>query len=59
MLGLLWTIDQLVAEAATYTTHNKYKRQTFMPSAVFETAIPAIERPQTYALDRAATGIVS
>jgi hypothetical protein len=28
-----------------------------MPSAGFETAIPAIERPQTYALDRAATGI--
>jgi len=28
-----------------------------MPSAGFETAIPAIEQPQTYALDRTATGI--
>ena len=25
LLGLLWTSDQLVAEAATYTTHNKHK----------------------------------
>jgi hypothetical protein len=25
--------------------------------AGFETAVPAIERPQTYALDRTATGI--
>jgi hypothetical protein len=47
--------DQLVAEAATYTTHNKHERQT--ASAGFEPAIPAIERPQTYALDRSATGI--
>jgi hypothetical protein len=28
-----------------------------MPSAGFEPAIPAAKRPQTYALDRAATGI--
>jgi hypothetical protein len=28
-----------------------------MPRAVFEPATPATERPQTYALDRAATGI--
>ena len=38
------------------TTHNTYHRQTLMPSVGFETAIPASERPQTYALDRAATG---
>jgi hypothetical protein len=25
-VGLLWTSDQLVAEAATYTTHNEYPR---------------------------------
>jgi hypothetical protein len=36
------------------TTHN---RQTSMPSAGFEPAIPASERPQTHALDRGATGI--
>ena len=29
-----------------------------MPSAGFEPVIPASERPQTHALDRAATGIV-
>jgi hypothetical protein len=28
-----------------------------MPSARFEPAIPAIERPQTYALDHTATGM--
>jgi hypothetical protein len=28
-----------------------------MPPAGFETAIPVSERPQTHALDRAATGI--
>jgi hypothetical protein len=49
--------DQLVTQAATYTTHNKYKRRTSVPSAVFEPAIPAIKRLQTYTLDRAATGI--
>jgi hypothetical protein len=53
-VGLLWMSDQIVAEAATYTTHNKYKRQTSMPSAGFEHAIPAIK---THALDRAATEI--
>jgi hypothetical protein len=30
-----------------------------MPSVGFEPAIPATKRPQTYALDRAATGIGS
>jgi hypothetical protein len=30
-----------------------------MPLAGFEPTIPAIERPQTYALDRMATGIGS
>jgi hypothetical protein len=39
------------------TTHNTHKRQTSMPSARFEPTIPVSERPQTYALDRAATGI--
>jgi len=28
-----------------------------MPQAEFESIIPAIERPPTYALDRTATGI--
>jgi hypothetical protein len=39
------------------TTHNIHKIQTSMPPAGFEPAIAASERPQTHALDRAATGI--
>jgi len=39
------------------TTHNTQKRQTSMSQAGFESAIPASERPQTYALDRAPNGI--
>ena len=55
---LLWIRDQPVAEAATYTTHKKQKRRTTsMPSAGFEPGIPAVDPLQTYALDRAATGI--
>jgi len=41
------------------TTHNTHKRQTSIPQAGFETTIPAGERPQVHALDRAATGIGS
>jgi hypothetical protein len=37
------------------TTHNTHKRQTSKPPKGFE--IQASERPQTHALDRAATGI--
>jgi hypothetical protein len=39
------------------TTHNSHTRQPFMLPAGFEPTIPASERPQTYALDRAVTGI--
>jgi hypothetical protein len=46
--------DQLVAEAATYTTKN---RRTSMPSAEFETAIPTIKRQLSYIFDRTATSI--
>ena len=38
------------------TTHNKHNRQTSMPPLGFEPTISVGERPQTYALDRAATG---
>ena len=38
------------------TTHNTHNRQTSMPPAGFEPTISAGERPQTYALDRTATG---
>jgi hypothetical protein len=51
-ISLLWTSDQPVAEASTQdNTTCKHKRQTSMPRAGFEPAIPA--------LDRAATGIGS
>ena len=36
------------------TTHNTHNRDTSMPPAGFEPTISAAERPQTYALDRAA-----
>ena len=37
------------------TTHNIHNRQTSMPPVGFEPTITAGERPETYALDRAAT----
>jgi hypothetical protein len=43
-----------------YPTTNKiHNRQISIPSAEFEPAIPASERPQTYAFDREGTGIGS
>ena len=41
------------------TKHNILRRQTSMPPTGFEPIMPAAERPQTHALDRAATGIGS
>ena len=38
------------------TTHNTHNRQTSMPPVGFEPKISAGERPQTYVLDRVATG---
>ena len=38
------------------TTHDTHNRQTSMPPVGFEPTVSAGERPQTYALDRAATG---
>jgi len=55
--GLLRTIEQLVAEAATYTKHDKHNRRTSTPSAGFEPVTPAIKRLQTYALGRMYTDI--
>jgi len=54
---LLSTSDQLVAEATTYTTHNKHKIRISISLAEFEQVIAAIKRAQTCALDRTATGI--
>ena len=46
-------LNEPVADADTYT----HKRLTSIPSAGFELAISAIERPQTYTLDLTATGL--
>ena len=52
-VGRLWMSDHPDAETSTYNTH---KKRTSIPSAGFEHTISAGERPQTHALDRAATG---
>ena len=57
-LRLLRTSDQLVADAATYTTRNKHNGQISMFFAGFEHAIPGIKQIQAYGLDRATNGIV-
>jgi hypothetical protein len=44
--------------AVTYTTHNKQKRGSSIPSMGFEPAIPTIKRLQTCALDSTATGLL-
>jgi len=54
-VGLLWTSDQ-PSQRPLLTTHATHNRQTSMPAAVFELAIPAGERPQIYALNLPATG---
>ena len=38
------------------TTHDTHNRETSMPPVGFEPTTPAGKVPQTYALDRAATG---
>jgi len=57
MLWFLRTNGQVVAEAATYTTHNKHDRLVPMPSAGLEPTIAAIKWLQIYALGDTATGI--
>jgi len=48
-----WSARRRDLYLTTQSTHN---RQTSMPTVGFEPTISAGERPQTYALDRAATG---
>jgi hypothetical protein len=49
--------DHPVAKASIYT--GQHNRQISIPSAGFETAIPATKRPHTYAFDREAIGVRS
>jgi hypothetical protein len=53
---LLWASDQL---DAALTTHNTLKTQTSMNPVGFESTTPASKRPQTNALDRAATVVIN
>jgi hypothetical protein len=52
---LSWITDRPVTEASTCTTHNTHKKQTSMPLAGIEPAIPKNERPQSFVIDPAAT----
>jgi hypothetical protein len=53
---ILWTRDQVDAETSTWQ-HTTFPRQTSMPPARFEPAIPASERPPTQTFDSVDTGI--
>jgi len=53
-VGLLWTSDQPDADTCT---RQHPTQQTAMPPAGFEPTILSGERPETYALDSAVTGI--
>jgi hypothetical protein len=55
-VGLLWMGDP-VAETSTWQHKHCTRDKKFVPWLGFEPKIPARARPQTYALDRAATGI--
>lgn len=56
-IGPFWTKYQPVAEATTYTTHNKNNKRKSMLTARFEHAVLAIKRQHTYAFDLPATHI--
>jgi hypothetical protein len=54
--GLLWTSDQPVSETSTCTGQHKNTREKHpCPQRDSNPGPPATKRPQTYALDRAAT----
>jgi hypothetical protein len=55
-VGLLWTTDRPVAETSTWQHKHSQETNIHLPVG-FEPTIPASARPETYALDRAATGI--
>jgi hypothetical protein len=58
MVGLLWMSDQPVSETSTCTGQHNIKTQQTNIHAL-EPAIPSTKRTQTYALDRAATEVVT
>jgi hypothetical protein len=56
-VGLLWTKDRPVAETSTWQPTNTVQDKNIHDTSRIRTQIPASARPQTHALDRAATGI--
>ena len=56
-LGLLWASDQPEGQTSTWQHTTLTTDRHPRPPVGLEPTIPAIERPQTHALDRAATGI--
>jgi len=56
-VGLLCTSDQSVAETTILDNTQHSQESLSMPPAGFESALPALERLQTHALNRAATGM--
>jgi hypothetical protein len=48
--------DQSDAETSDNTQHSQEREREILAPAGFEPTIQASERPQTHALDRAATG---
>ena len=56
-VGLLWTSDQPVAETSTWQHTTLTTERRPRPPVGFEPTIPVSERPQTHALDRAASKI--
>jgi hypothetical protein len=51
--------DQLVTQFGNCTTHNQHNIRTSIRFVGTETAITAVERPQTYAFDHKAAGIAN
>jgi hypothetical protein len=58
LVGLLWVSDQLSAEAATYTTHNKHKRWTSIALNWIPCMIPLVRWLNICTLDSTATEII-
>ena len=56
-VGFLWMSDQPDAETSTWQHTKLITDRHPCPPVGFEPAVPASERPQTHALDGAATGI--
>ena len=57
LVGIPCTGDQLVAKAATYTSHSEHKRRTSANSTRFEPVLSTMRELHTYVLNRTETGM--